>query len=1720
MMTKKVLSARQNNRSTAQTTSRKRATLLRSGASMAALMIAAASLVSAPAFAAPSITYTGSVTPAPEQGVTNWTTDATVTIGDADGNSGTLSITGGAKVTGPVSGSGQFTILHNGGMNIDGIGSEYNTATSFSTGTVEIETNSFVNVKNGAVLTGDGLYTNLKSSKNKQETTINIFGYGSRIEMVSAFQGNRSRGLGVTDLFILNGGQLYVKKININVIDFSENINVYDEATAPRASTIMVSGAGSMMVAGVGGAGGIQLLNTTMTVADGGEVQAKTTELNQRSTVNIGGGVGDAPTAVAGSLGDLNLKQSTSVVNFNHTGDYQIGGITGYSGVINQINGTTIVTGAIVSAASGAALNISGGTLQLGDGGTTGGDGLNAATVNNGTLAVNRSNNITLASAISGTGKVQNDGAGTLTLTGANTYSGGTYFNAGTIAVKSASVLGAAGGELHFNGGTLQNTDDVAHSGAVIADAGGAIFSTDLNKLLTLQGALSGTGVITKKGAGTLELDTTGTGNTGGLTVSEGILVLNGTVGGGAAVASGATLTGMGTIKGNTTIAGGATLAGNSGQTLSFDGDLTLDSASIVSATMSALSNTLFEVSGHATLAGTLNVNANAGFGGRVYTVFYADGGITDSGLTIGTVTGGNLTGDDVHKVIDGNSFSIVNAADDTTIYWNGDGSATAGHVGGGGGTWDNTTSNWTKYDGTGATSWANNDFAVFSGTAGTVAAGGIHLVSNIQFVTDGYIVNGGIIDLTSTTNDKPIINVGTGISRSKDLTATIGSVLAGTKGLNKTDYGTLVLTGTNTYTGGTDVTQGTLQLGNGGATGLILGNVAVSAYATLAFNRSAAFDFDGVISGDGLVVQKGAGTVTLSGANTFKGELDVESGTVKAGSASAFGTGILDVSSGGTADLNGNDITLASVSGAGTVTLGDKTLTITAGGGQEFAGVMTGDTGSSVNVTGDWIVSGDVTADTVTVNNGLQIGNGGATGTVTAAQGIALSGADAKLIFDRNDSYTLASAITGTDGKVVQAGAGTTILTGASSYTSDILIANGTLQIGDGTLTTASFGTTSAIENNSKLVYNLASGGDLIMSGVVSGTGMVEKNGDGTLTLQVDNSFAKGLKVNGGTVKAGSSTAFGTGVLTADNGTVELNGFDVSVAALAGSDGHIDLGAKTLTLNGGTGDYSGAITGTGGLTIGENATQILSGSGKNDYSGATLVSGVLQQGAANAFSAQSDTTIAQDSTLDLDSYDATLKSLSNSGMVYFGRSGDYATLTVSGNYSSNDGAMLMRTALGDDNSQTDMLIVAGDTSGTTVLNIANKNGKGAATIDGIKVVSVGGQSDGTFMLKGNYTTKDGQQAILGGAYGYTLHQGTSSNPSDGNWYLTSMIADLPCQDTGTCPPTKPRYGPSVPVYEGYMATMQALNKLPTLQQRVGNRYLDTAANGKEKNRGETANSAIWGRIEGAHNRLEPDTTAGRLKQSINSFILQAGVDGQFYEDENGKLIAGFTGQYGNAHSDITNQFGDGKINTQGWGLGATATWYGNSGFYADGQAQANWYDSDLDSETLNSGLARSKKGFGYALSMEAGQRISIDQNWALTPQAQLMWSSINFDSFSDNYGVNVSDRDGNSLTARMGLAASYARNWTGADGLAVNTSFYGIANLYQDLVSDAKINIAGVNFDTDNDRTWAGVGAGGTYAWANSKYALYGEGSVNTSLNHFANSYALKGTVGFKMSW
>lgn len=779
-----------------------------------------------------------------------------------------------------------------------------------------------------------------------------------------------------------------------------------------------------------------------------------------------------------------------------------------------------------------------------------------------------------------------------------------------------------------------------------------------------------------------------------------------------------------------------------------------------------------------------------------------------------------------------------------------------------------------------------------------------------------------------------------------------------------------------------------------------------------------------------------------------------------------------------------------------------------------------------TLTLTGDNTYTGGTT-----INAGvLALGDGGSSGSIVGSvlnNGI--------LAFNRSDEVRFDGIITGS-GSVQQNGAGTTVLTGKNTYTGGTYISNGSVQIGDGGFTGSLVGNVDFNRSQDGIVSFSFNRADTVeFLGNISGSGIVNQLGVGTTVFSGENTFSGGLRVASGTVQAGiANNAFGSGYIAIKQGAnLDLAGLEESVGSLlafdatgAISDGNINLGRGSLTLNQTLhGDFSGTISGAGGLTLNSPHGSSLSLTGVNTYSGVTAVKGAeLIQGAQGAFSSASAYTVSTGGTLDFGGFSTGIAALDNNGDVLFGGNGG-TVIAVAGNYTGNGGTISMSTVLAGDNSQTDILKVGGDTSGLTAVNVNNRGGLGAQTIDGIKIIDVAGVSDGDFKLNGDYVTKDGQQAIMTrSAYAYTLQKNSRANRSDGDWYLVSQTSlDNSVDPNIPNSPDTPLYSAGAPVYEAYAGTLQALNKLPTLQQRVGSRYFDNVSGivaPSSGQAGEVNHYTIWGRVEGSHNRLESTTTADRIKQDVNTFIMQTGVDGQFYENESGRLIAGIIGQYGKARSSIANYFGDGSVDTQGWGLGGTVTWYGNAGFYVDGQAQINWYNSDLDSDTINKRLNEGGKAFGYAFSIETGKRLAVDEHWDLTPQAQLMFSSVDFDSFTDRFGADVSNHDGNSLTGRVGLAASYSSAWQGEDGKAINTNVYGIANLYQELLGATAIDYAGTRMSTYNDRTWGGIGAGGSYAWAGDKYAIYGEGSINTSFNNFADSYILKGNVGFKVKW
>lgn len=844
-------------------------------------------------------------------------------------------------------------------------------------------------------------------------------------------------------------------------------------------------------------------------------------------------------------------------------------------------------------------------------------------------------------------------------------------------------------------------------------------------------------------------------------------------------------------------------------------------------------------------------------------------------------------------------------------------------------------------------------------------------------------------------------------------------------------DSGTTALTAENTYTGGTTISAGILQLGDGGISGSIVGDVTNN--GTLAFNRSDTMTFSGTVSGTGGVSQIGPGTTILTGINTYAGGTAINGGVLEVAQDVNLGAALAALSFDGgtlrtTESFTMNRATTLNAGGGTFEVAPDTTLTqhgVIAGPG------ILGKTGTgTLYLTAANLYGGGTHLDAGTI----LVGNAAALGTGTLAMA-----ADTTLDFDA--SYTLANAITLSGADSINATSGLTeTLTG---------------QIGDGT-----------------------SAGTLI------------KTGAGTVILTANDTYSGGTTITAGTLQLGNGGASGAIVGdVVDNGTLSFNRSDIYT-------------------------FAGAISGPGGMSqIGPGTTILTSTS---DYSGATTVAqGTLAAGADNSFSAASSVTVAPSGTLALQSFNQTVAALSNQGKVRLPATGSSApgtVLTVSGDYAGG-GALFINTTLNDDASLTDRLIVHGATSGQTALHVNNVGGIGAQTVNGIKVIEVDGASNGQFNLIGNFVTPSNEQAVVAGAYAYTLHQNGISTPTDGDWYLRSELTNQP----------GPIFNPGVSLYESYPQVLLELNGLPTMQQRVGNRFwLDgRPVAATESGQAFIERQGIWGRIEASHSSYEPAMTTSDASRDIDLYRLQAGIDVGVYEAEDrSALIGALTFQYGDASADINSPNGDGDIDSSGFGVGATLTWLDAGGFYVDAQAQLNLYDSDLRSDEAGRKLVSNNDATGYALSIESGQRVDLSEGLSITPQAQLVYSRVDFDSFDDTFGAAAQDEDNDSLRGRAGLTLDSEHNWLGDDGTASRSHLYGIANLYYEFLDGTEVNVGGVAFANRDERLWGGLGAGGSYDWDNEKYSLYGEASVDTSLENSTDSYGVHATLGMRVKF
>lgn len=561
-------------------------------------------------------------------------------------------------------------------------------------------------------------------------------------------------------------------------------------------------------------------------------------------------------------------------------------------------------------------------------------------------------------------------------------------------------------------------------------------------------------------------------------------------------------------------------------------------------------------------------------------------------------------------------------------------------------------------------------------------------------------------------------------------------------------------------------------------------------------------------------------------------------------------------------------------------------------------------------------------------------------------------------------------------------------------------------------------------------------------MSARITGTGDLAFNSqkDETVSLSNQNNDYTGVTdIRGGNVLMNSDSALGqtSEIRLATDTRLDMNGHSQTAGKLNGAAGsvlNINGGNLTLTeggvsagilsgngalnVSGGVLDITGASSAlTATTTVGEKATVKVH---DNDALGTGTVNtaGTLILGKTDSpvMLASSQVNITENGTLS--GYGGVSGNVTNSGTLDLRADAPGNVLTVGGNYTGNNGRLLINTVLGDDSSATDKLVIKGDASGQTRVAVTNAGGTGAQTLNGIELIHVDGNADSAEFVQAG--------RIAAGAYDYTLGRGQGSN--SGNWYLTSG-RNTP--DPGSRPePVPGGYDNDLrPEAGSYTANMAAANTLfvTRLHERLGPvQYTDVMT-------GETKNTSMWMRHEGGHNRWRDGT--GQLKTQGNRYVVQLGGDiAQWGRGETDRWYLGVMAGYGNDHNNTdsvrTGYRSKGSVN--GYSTGLYATWFANdethNGAYLDTWAQYGWFDNHVKGDGLpgeswkSKGLTASlETGYTWKAGEFSGSHGSLNE-WYVQPQAQVVWMGVKADEHRESNGTRVESTGDGNVRTRLGV--------------------------------------------------------------------------------------------------
>lgn len=1081
--------------------------------------------------------------------------DQTWNLGANSLTLGSARLQGAGNVT--VIGTGELNLLANNimtkGLNVTGVRVNASTATSLGANATVIQT---INPTGQAYLTAAGTYAN----------SFNLSGTGWGQETTKLGALRLANGAAVSGNITLGGDAL---------------ITAY-QSTGTLAGAITESGGSRLLQLGIADDTGVITLSGTVNLTGGTLVRGGTVR-----------------------FGADNVFADTDALTVN-------GGILDLNGFSDTLGTLTLASGTISN--SGAASTLSA------------------------TDIIAQSGSI---SAGLGGGKLTKTTAGTVTITGVQSYTGGTQIDEGILVLDGTDLLSPTGAVL-VNGGSLDISGHNNQVGALTL-AGGSIVNTGGAADLTatsyevqsglINAVLAGSGVnLVKNTTGTVWL--TGANTYSGLTtVNAGTLQVTTqhAGGGGFTVNSGARLAVALATAGDSLVASSLTLDGG---TLVIDLGTLPNPATgapvleVGAFTIAALSQ--IDLSGSALSLGQFSL------------------------LSYSTITG-NFTDLVLSSLPARTLAELIHNTSAKTIDLKINGVDVPRWTGLAGTNWDvNTTSNWSL-----VTAGTTTTYLQGPGGTDSVLFNDLATNTTVNLTTE-------LTPISTTVNNS-----------TKTYTFTGSGALAGTGGLTKNGTGTLIIAGTGNYTfsGGISLNNGTLQLGDGATTGISqpgTGAIAIAASGRLEFFLAPGQNLavNNVIQGTGTIVQKGDNVITLAGGNSgFSGSILVSGGTLKAGYDSAFGTAAIEVGAAGTLDTTGYDVD-------NHILVRGGKLAVTSGLENYLGGTITLDNGGIVNtalnsqLTVDGIISG---------TGGFTKGEAGAlilaaantyTGITTLEQGLVRLGHAAGL------------GAVGSGNQTVIKAAATLDLAGQNVGES-LDLQGGKLANSTGTATV-----TGGITLTAASLVDAALNTNVLLQGALDGAGSLTKTGTGRLVLSGANTYGGGTFLSGGTlVFADAASLPNTGVVTVSSGTILGFGFTIDQTLLdsrlaastnafvlalgTNTSSNLNLSAYSAASLGALTDltFSGSLTvsstnylfgggggvltvasnlsGNRGITISNGGTVVLTGN--NSHVGTnTVSSGLLKLGSSTALGSAANIlalqyTAGSTTTVDLNGYDVTV---------------------------------------------------------------------------------------------------------------------------------------------------------------------------------------------------------------------------------------------------------------------------------------------------------------------------------------------------------------------------------------------------------------------------------------------------------------------------------------------